>query len=101
WIGLVPKQYSTAGVASAATPSRVIDACGGCLSSGQWPSSATGEARNQEAAMARPVDGATADESCGCRARQQGCKDGLGHCGSQREIQRAESVDGGMRQAGD
>ena len=37
--------------------------------------------RNREAAMAWPVDGAPADESGGRGARQQDCKDGLGHHG--------------------
>lgn len=33
-------------------------------------------------------------------AREQDCENGLGHHGPQREIQRAETVAGGMRQAG-
>ena len=58
------------------------------------------QARNREATMAWPIDGAPADESGGCGARQQDCENGLGHHGPQRKIQRAETVAGGLRHAG-
>ena len=57
------------------------------------------EARHREAAVARPIDGAPTDQGGGRRARQQDCADGLGHHGPRREIQRAEAVAGGMRDA--
>src|SRR6476659_1884643 len=54
------------------------------------------QARHREAALAWPADGAPTHES-GCRcARQQDCADGLGHHGSGREIQGAETFAGGI-----
>ena len=57
------------------------------------------KARHAEAAVARAVDGAPTDEGGGRRTRQQDCADGLGHHGPRRQIQRAEAVAGGMRDA--
>ena len=57
------------------------------------------QARNREAPMARPIDGTSTNQGRGRSARQQDCADGLGHHGPRREIQGAEAVAGGMRQA--
>ena len=88
WIGLVPKQHTTGGK----------DRLGSITKQGnrylRWllvvgamvrhPLRA--QARNAEATVARPVDGAPTHES-GCRRpRQQDCADGLGHHGPRRKI---------------
>ncbi len=57
------------------------------------------QARNREAPMASPVDGTSTNQGGSRGARQQDCADGLGHHGPGREIQGAEAVAGGMRQA--
>ena len=64
---------------------------------GRYPLRA--QARNAEAAVAHTIDGTSADQGGGRRARQQDCADGLGHHGPGREIQGAETVAGGVRQA--
>ena len=52
------------------------------------------QARNAEAALAWPIDGASPHRSGG--RRQQDCADGVSHHGPRREIQGAETVAGGM-----
>ena len=54
------------------------------------------EARHQEPAVARTIDGAPTGQGGGGGARQQDRTDGLGHHGSRRQIQRADFVDGGI-----
>ena len=66
---------------------------------GRYPLRA--QARNREASLARPIDGAPTHESGGRRARQQDCADGLGHHGPGREIQGAETFAGGISRPAD
>ena len=57
------------------------------------------KARHAEAAMARTIDGAPADEGGGHRPGQQDCANGLGHHRPRRSIQGAEAIAGGVRVA--
>ena len=101
WIGLVPKQHTTGGK----------DRLGSITKQGnrylRWllvvGAMAVIRYAQKHGTKNRPwlgtVDGAPTDEGGGRRARQQDCADGLGHHGPRREIQRAEAVAGGMRDA--
>ncbi len=101
WIGLVPKQHTTGGKDRLGSitkqGNRLPAMVAGRRRDGRYPLRA--ETRDEEPAMARPVDGTPADEGGGRRARQQDCADSLGHHGPRREIQRAEAIAGRVRDA--
>ena len=50
--------------------------------------------------MAGTIDGAPADQGGRGRTRQQDCAGGLGHHGSRRQVQRAGTAGGSVRDAG-
>ena len=99
WIGLVPKQHTHRRQGQARQHHQagqsIFALVAGGRGNGRHPLRA--QARNREASLARPIDGAPPHQSGGRGARQQDCADGLGHHGPRREIQGAETVAGGMK----
>ena len=97
WIGLVPKQHSTGGKEKLGSITKQGNRyLRWLLVTGAMAVIRYARQHGTEAAVARTFNGAPARKGGGGCARQQDRTDGLGHHGSQREIQGAEAVAGSV-----